>query len=41
MIVGPFYRQRPTASTTAILMAWCYLWLGHDGSIIAIEWEEP
>jgi len=37
--VGPFLRERPSAATTIRDWGWCWLWLGRDGSLFAIEWE--
>lgn len=37
-IIGPFWRERPTTSTTAREYGWCMLWLDRQGRIAAIEW---
>lgn len=37
-IVGPFWRQRPTASATAPQYGWCYFWMDKSGNIVAYEW---
>jgi hypothetical protein len=38
-IIGPFWRQKPTVTTTYATYAWCRLWLNEAGYVIAIEWD--
>lgn len=35
---GPFFRERPTASTTVAEFGWCYLYLNSQGHIVGVEW---
>ncbi len=37
-IVGPFWRPKPTSSTTTTTFGLCYLWLDDAGTVIALEW---
>lgn len=36
--VGPFWRERPSTSATQQDWGWCFIYLGRQGQIVAIEW---